>query len=151
MFRPDLSARGHRGLRLQRTASWVQEIKAGRFRRRRRGLKAGDIITTIDGRSIKDGMIWSTRIASRRPGARAFRPGPAERRQADRRHSHHCDPRIWSYAENGKQSAEEGTNEKARPGHGPSSASWSARSLRPPPQLHASGMVISRCALRLLR
>ena len=47
----------------------VQEITPG-GPAEKAGLKAGDIITQIDGRSIKDGDDLVNEIASRRPGSR---------------------------------------------------------------------------------
>ena len=46
----------------------VQEVQAG-GPAEKAGLKAGDIITTVDGRSIKDGNDLVDEIASRRPGS----------------------------------------------------------------------------------
>lgn len=46
----------------------VQEVQPG-GPAEKAGLKAGDIITTIDGRSIKDGSDLVQEIASRRPGS----------------------------------------------------------------------------------
>ena len=46
----------------------VQEVQPG-GPADKAGLKAGDIITTIDGRSIKDGEDLVNEIASRAPGS----------------------------------------------------------------------------------
>jgi serine protease Do len=46
----------------------IQEVQPGQPAEKA-GLKAGDIITTIDGRSIKDGDDLVNEIASRRPGS----------------------------------------------------------------------------------
>ena len=52
------------------------------------GLKAGDIITSIDGRAIKDGDDLVNDIASRRPGS-TIRLGLHARRQGDGHHGNH--------------------------------------------------------------
>ena len=66
----------------------VQEVQPG-GPADKAGLKAGDIITTIDGRSIKDGDDLVNEIASRRPGS-TIRLGLPARWQAAR---HDCDHR----------------------------------------------------------
>jgi serine protease Do len=68
MFRPDLSGAVNRVYGFK-NGVLVQEITPG-GPAEKAGLKAGDIITTIDGRSIKDGDDLVNEIASRR--ARAF-------------------------------------------------------------------------------
>ena len=65
----------------------VQEVQPG-GPADKAGLKAGDIITTIDGRNIKDGDDLVNEIASRRPGS-TIRLGYHARRQAGRYHGHH--------------------------------------------------------------
>src|SRR6202044_2271844 len=51
-----------------KTGVLVQEVQPG-GPAYKAGLKAGDIITTIDGRSIKDGEDLVIEIASRAPGS----------------------------------------------------------------------------------
>ena len=65
----------------------VQEVQPG-GPAEKAGLKPGDIIITIDGRSIKDGDDLVNEIASRRPGS-TIRLGYPARRQAGRRHRDH--------------------------------------------------------------
>ncbi len=58
----------------------VQEVQPG-GPADKAGLKPGDIITTVDGRPIKDGDDLVNEIASRRPGS-SIRLGYHARRQA---------------------------------------------------------------------
>jgi len=51
-----------------KTGVLVQQIQPG-GPAQRGGLKSGDIITSLDGRGIKDATIWSIEITSRRPGS----------------------------------------------------------------------------------
>jgi serine protease Do len=66
------SARGSRARSIastaSRTACWCRRFTAG-GPAEKAGLKPGDIITSIDGRSIKDGDDLVNEIASRRPGS----------------------------------------------------------------------------------
>jgi serine protease Do len=138
MFRPDLSGAVNRVYGFK-NGVLVQEITPG-GPAEKAGLKAGDIITTIDGRSIKDGDDLVNEIASRRPGSsirlgllREGKPTDATVTIGDR---------DLVFAENGKQSAEEGTNEKGDPGE--AKLGIVVREVTPATaaKLHASGMVI---------
>ena len=117
----------------------VQEVKAG-GPAEKAGLKAGDIITTIDGRSIKDGDDLVNEIASRRPGSsvrlgllREGKPTDATVTIGDRE---------LVFAENGKQTAEQGTDEKGDPGE--AKLGIVVREVTPATaaKLHTSGVVI---------
>ena len=66
-FRPDLPAAVSRVYGFK-NGVLVQEVQPG-GPSDKAGLKAGDIITTVDGRSIKDGNDLVDEIASRRPGS----------------------------------------------------------------------------------
>jgi serine protease Do len=66
-FRPGLSGAVNRVYGFK-NGVLVQQVQPG-GPAEKAGLKAGDIITTIDGRSIKDGDDLVSEIASRRPGS----------------------------------------------------------------------------------
>ena len=68
-FRPNLSGAVNRVYGFK-TGVLVQEVQPG-GPSDKAGLKPGDIITTIDGRAIKDGDDLVNEIASRRPGSTA--------------------------------------------------------------------------------
>jgi len=65
-----------------KTGVLVQEVQPG-GPAEKAGLKPGDIITTIDGRSIKDGDDLVNEIASRRPGSTARLGFMREGKQSD--------------------------------------------------------------------
>jgi serine protease Do len=138
MFRPDLSGAVNRVYGFK-NGVLVQEITPG-GPAEKAGLKAGDIITTIDGRSIKDGDDLVNEIASRRPGSSIRLGLLREGKQTDATIT--IGDRDLVFAENGKQSAEEGTNEKGDPGE--AKLGIVVREVTPATaaKLHASGMVI---------
>jgi serine protease Do len=103
-------------------------------------LKAGDIITTIDGRSIKDGDDLVNEIASRRPGSsirlglmREGKPTDATVTIGDR---------DKVFADLGNQQTEKDNEEKGDPGE--AKLGIVVREVTPATaaKLHASGMVI---------
>jgi serine protease Do len=112
MFRQDLSGAVNRVYGFK-NGVLVQEITPG-GPAEKAGLKAGDIITTIDGRSVKDGDDLVNEIASRRPGSSIRLGLLREGKQIDATVT--IGDRDLVFAENGKLSAEEGTNEKGDPG-----------------------------------
>ena len=138
MFRPDLSGAVNRVYGFK-NGVLVQEITPG-GPAEKAGLKAGDIITTLDGRSIKDGDDLVNEIASRRPGSSIRLGLLREGKQTDATVT--IGDRDLVFAENGKQSAEEGTNEKGDPGE--AKLGIVVREVTPATaaKLHASGMVI---------
>jgi serine protease Do len=138
MFRQDLSGAVNRVYGFK-NGVLVQEITPG-GPAEKAGLKPGDIITTIDGRSIKDGDDLVNEIASRRPGSsirlgllREGKPTDATVTIGDR---------DLVFAENGKQAAEEGTNEKGDPGE--TKLGIVVREVTPATaaKLHTTGVVI---------
>jgi serine protease Do len=87
----------------------VQEITPG-GPAEKAGLKAGDIITAIDGRSIKDGDDLVNEIASRRPGSGVRLGYLREGKQADITVT--IGDRDKVFANLGKQQAESTTDDK---------------------------------------
>jgi serine protease Do len=138
MFRPDLSGAVNRVYGFK-NGVLVQEITPG-GPAEKAGLKAGDIITTIDGRSIKDGDDLVNEIASRRPGSsirlglmREGKPTDATVTIGDR---------DKVFADLGNQQTEKDNEEKGDPGE--AKLGIVVREVTPATaaKLHASGMVI---------
>jgi serine protease Do len=91
----------------------VQQIQPG-GPAEKSGLKAGDIITTIDGRSIKDGDDLVNEIASRRPGSSVRLGYLREGKEADATVT--IGDRDKVFADLGSQQAEANPDEKGDPG-----------------------------------
>jgi serine protease Do len=138
IFRQDLSGAVNRVYGFK-NGVLVQEIKAG-GPAEKAGLKVGDIITAIDGRSIKDGDDLVNEIASRRPGSSIRLGLLREGKQTDATVT--IGDRDLVFAENGKQAAEEGMDEKGDPGE--AKLGIVVREVTPATaaKLHATGMVI---------
>ena len=138
MFRPDLSGAVNRVYGFK-NGVLVQEITAG-GPAEKAGLKVGDILTTIDGRPIKDGDDLVNEIASRRPGSsirlglmREGKPTDATVTIGDR---------DKVFADLGNQQTEKDNEEKGDPGE--AKLGIVVREVTPATaaKLHASGMVI---------
>ena len=91
----------------------VQEVTPG-GPAEKAGLKAGDIITTIDGRSIKDGDDLVNEIASRRPGSSVRLGYLRDGKQTDATVT--IGDRDKVFAELGSQQAEADSDEKGDAG-----------------------------------
>jgi serine protease Do len=91
----------------------VQQVQPG-GPAEKAGLKAGDIILTIDGRSIKDGDDMVNEIASRRPGSSVRLGYLRDGKQADTTVA--IGDRDKVFADVGEQQAEANTDEKGEPG-----------------------------------
>jgi serine protease Do len=91
----------------------VQQVQPG-GPAEKAGLKAGDIILSIDGRSIKDGDDMVNEIASRRPGSSVRMGYLRDGKQADTTVS--IGDRDKVFADVGEQQAEANTDEKGDPG-----------------------------------
>jgi serine protease Do len=138
IFRQDLSGAVNRVYGFK-NGVLVQEIKAG-GPAEKAGLKVGDIITAIDGRQIKDGDDLVNEIASRRPGSSIRLGLLREGKQTDATVT--IGDRDLVFAENGTQSAEEGTNEKGDPGEAKLGIVVREVTAATAAKLHATGMVI---------
>jgi serine protease Do len=104
------------------------------------GIKAGDIITAIDGRSIKDGDDLVNEIASRRPGS-SIRVGyMRDGKQSDTTVT--IGDRDKVFADLGNQPAETGTNEKGDAGETKLGIVVREVSSATVAKIHASGVVV---------
>ncbi len=91
----------------------VQKVKPG-GPAEKAGLKSGDIITTIDGRAIKDGDDLVNEIASRRPGSTIRLGYLRDGKQADTTVT--IGDRDKVFADLGNQQAESNPDEKGDAG-----------------------------------
>jgi serine protease Do len=104
------------------------------------GLKPGDIVLTIDGRSIKDGDDLVDEISSRRPGSSARLGYLRDGKQADTTVT--VGDRDKVFAELGDQQAEANQNEKGDAGESKLGIVVRAISPTVAEKLHASGVMI---------
>jgi serine protease Do len=122
-----------------KTGVLVQEVTPG-GPSDKAGLKPGDIITTIDGRSIKDGDDLVNEIASRRPGSTARLGYVRDGRPADATVT--IGDRDKVFAELGEQAAEKDSGDNGDVGE----AKLGVVVRDAPPalatKLHASGVVV---------
>jgi serine protease Do len=104
------------------------------------GIKVGDVITTIDGRSIKDGDDLVNEIASRRPGSTIRLGFLRDGKQGDA--SVTIGDRDKVFADLGIQQAEAGPEDKGNPGE--AKLGIVVRDYTPPPnsKLHVQGVVV---------
>ncbi len=91
----------------------VQQVQPG-GPAEKAGIKAGDIITTVDGRSIKDGDDLVNEIASRRPGSSVRLGYLSDGKQADTTVT--IGDRDKVFADAGEQQVETNPDEKGNPG-----------------------------------
>jgi serine protease Do len=117
----------------------VQEITPG-GPAEKGGLKAGDIITTIDGRSIKDGDDLVNEIASRRPGSSVRLGYLRDGKQADATVT--IGDREKVFADKGSQQAESNSNDNGDAGETKLGIVVRDASQATTEKLHASGVVI---------
>jgi serine protease Do len=117
----------------------VQEITPG-GPAEKAGLKAGDIITAIDGRQIKDGDDLVTEIASRRPGSSVRLGYLRDGKPADAAVT--IGDRDKVFADLGNQQAEASPEERGDPGE--TKLGIVVREVTPATatKLHTSGVVI---------
>jgi serine protease Do len=104
------------------------------------GLKAGDIITTVDGRSIKDGDDLVSEISSRRPGSSVRLGYLRDDKPADATVT--IGDRDQIFASLNGQQAESGTEEKGDAGETKLGLVVRDASAATAAKLHASGVVI---------
>jgi serine protease Do len=104
------------------------------------GLKPGDIVLTIDGRSIKDGDDLVDEISSRRPGSSARLGYLRDGKQADATVT--VGDRDKVFAELGDQQAEANQNEKGDAGESKLGIVVRAISPAVAEKLHAPGVMI---------
>jgi serine protease Do len=104
------------------------------------GIKMGDVITTIDGRSIKDGDDLVNEIASRRPGSTIRLGFLRDGKQSDA--SVTIGDRDKVFADLGNQQAEANPDEKGNPGE--AKLGIVVRDYTPGPnsKLHAQGVIV---------
>jgi serine protease Do len=104
------------------------------------GIKVGDVITTIDGRSIKDGDDLVNEIASRRPGSTIRLGYLRDGKQGDA--SVTIGDRDKVFADLGLQQAENSPEERGNPGE--AKLGIVVRDYTPPPnsKLHVQGVVV---------
>jgi serine protease Do len=117
----------------------VQEVTPG-GPAEKAGLKAGDIITTIDGRPIKDGDDLVNEIASRRPGSSVRLGLLREGKQTDATVT--IGDRDKVFADLGNQQTPKETEEKSDPGE--AKLGIVVREVTPATaaKLHATGVII---------
>jgi len=104
------------------------------------GIKAGDIITTIDGRSIKDGDDLVNEIASRRPGSTIRLGYQREGKSADTTVT--IGDRDKVFADLGNQQAEANPEDKGDVGEAKLGIVVHEVSAATAAKLHASGVVV---------
>ena len=104
------------------------------------GIKVGDIITTIDGRSIKDGDDLVNEIASRRPGSTIRLGYLRDGKQGDA--SVTIGDRDKVFADLGGQPAESGNDEKGDAGEAKLGIVVREASASTTAKLHTPGVVI---------
>ena len=138
IFRQDLSGAVNRVYGFK-NGVLVQEVTPG-GPAEKAGLKPGDILTTIDGRPIKDGDDLVNEIASRRPGSSVRLGLLREGKQTDATVT--IGDRDKVFADLGTQQAETGGEEKGDPGE--AKLGIVVREVTPATaaKLHTTGMVI---------
>jgi serine protease Do len=138
IFRQDLSGAVNRVYGFK-NGVLVQEITAG-GPAEKAGLKVGDILTTIDGRPIKDGDDLVNEIASRRPGSSIRLGLMREGKQTDATVT--IGDRDKVFADLGNQQAEKDSEEKGDPGE--AKLGIVVREVTPATaaKLHTTGVVI---------
>jgi serine protease Do len=104
------------------------------------GLKSGDIITTVDGRSIKDGDDLVDEIASRRPGSSVRLGYVRDGKQADATVT--IGDREKVFADLGNQQAEANPDEKGDPGETKLGIAVREAPAATAEKLHISGVMI---------
>jgi hypothetical protein len=108
----------------------VQQFSpAARLKRRPQG---GDIITTIDGRAIKDGDDLVNEITSRRPGSTIRLGYLRDGKPADTTVTIGDRDKVFAEQGNQQAEAEPALTTRATPAR-PSWAWWSAQESQPPP------------------
>jgi serine protease Do len=137
-FRPGLSGAVNRVYGFK-NGVLVQQVQPG-GPAEKGGLKAGDIITTIDGRSIKDGDDLVNEIASRRPGSSVRLGYLRDGKQADATVT--IGDRDKVFAEIGQQQSNAAPDEKGDAGEQKLGIIVRPVTDQMAAKLHASGVVI---------
>ena len=138
MFRQDLPGAVNRIYGFK-NGVLVQEVTPG-GPAEKAGLKAGDIITTIDGRSIKDGDDLVNEIASRRPGSNIRLGLIREGKPTDVAVT--IDDRDKVFADLGNQQTENDNQQQGDPGEAKLGIVVREATPATAAKLHATGMVI---------
>jgi serine protease Do len=137
-FRPGLSGAVNRVYGFK-NGVLVQQVQPG-GPADKAGLKAGDIITTIDGRSIKDGDDLVNEIASRRPGSSVRLGFLREGKQSDATVT--IGDRDKVFAEIGQQQSNAAPDEKGDAGEAKLGLVVRQVTDQTATKLHTSGVVI---------
>jgi serine protease Do len=137
-FRPGLSGAVNRVYGFK-NGVLVQQVQPG-GPAEKGGLKAGDIITTIDGRSIKDGDDLVNEIASRRPGSSVRLGYLREGKQSDATVT--IGDRDKVFAEIGQQQSNAAPDEKGDAGEAKLGLVVRQVSDQTAAKIHTSGVVI---------
>jgi serine protease Do len=137
-FRPGLSGAVNRVYGFK-NGVLVQQVQPG-GPAEKAGLKAGDIITTIDGRSIKDGDDLVNEIASRRPGSSVRLGFLRDGKQSDATVT--IGDRDKVFAEIGQQQSNSAPDEKGDAGEAKLGLVVRQVSDQTAAKIHTSGVVI---------